>query len=602
MKIENTKIKNINVHFWVLLNIAICAIINDYAVYLTGINYGISLIISTIILVVTNFFIIKKKIITIKSDFEWYDIVFILMVIILAALRIAIPDTTYDTINYHIYLQENIRIDKINFDFFAGKTFNGFLFPLGDRMHYIARYLLGYRLGTIISYYSIIVIFYQFKNVLNHITGKRKLNSFLAILCWTSFILRQWTGFYYIDTFSVAFTLGIIYFLLTEKDCFADKSKIWYLTALTGILTGIKLPNLILIFPVFLIFLIKRRKQLKLKSVPVYLVAAIIFIIPFIIYIIDNIIQTGSPLYPFYNNILKSEYFGNYSWVEPLFGIPNWKYKLIWPIYTSLSKDGYGDRFILTDPIWAIGYVISLLYLIYGAIKWKKRNKELFLISIIAIIMTFLWVQFLYGYMRYGLIIPVLYSLIIGVLINKLAYFIRRKFLSSIEKEMIYVFFALVSIFLVWIFALSIITEVDLKQVANNYKYVFKDRNGITIKIDGVWGVDGDDSALTQILREKDVPIYNLQKQLYSSSEKAKKQHEEILENNKDIYVLINKKMFKIKYLYLYGDGFELEKIRSYTVDEIPYLEASDVLYLYKLKPRYIIKDIQIHYEQKNIE
>ena len=61
-------------------------------------------------------------------------------------------------------------MDKINYDFFAGRAVNSFLYPLADRVNFLFRNILGYRVGTMGSYYILIVIFYQIKKFLKEMT------------------------------------------------------------------------------------------------------------------------------------------------------------------------------------------------------------------------------------------------------------------------------------------------------------------------------------------------------------------------------------------------------------------------------------------------
>ena len=160
----------INFHFFVVLFIAIVAILCDLLIYITKIDYGIALCLSAFICTIVTILFFKKKSIKITFDYEKKDIfmfiAFILLIIVQSFLK---PDFPYDVKSYHIYLQENAFADKLNFDFFPGRIFCVFLFPLGDRMHYIFRYLLGYRLGTVFSSYILVVIYYQVKRILENL-------------------------------------------------------------------------------------------------------------------------------------------------------------------------------------------------------------------------------------------------------------------------------------------------------------------------------------------------------------------------------------------------------------------------------------------------
>ena len=178
----------LNLSFLILLIIAIISCICDFTSYVFQLPFIISFVLSltmTLLLI----FKFRKKII-VKSNVEFLDIFFFAIIILSAISTLPIPDVSPDTANYHIYLQENIGfIDKINFDFFVGRIVNCFSYSLGDRMNYIFRFFLGYRLGTILSFYSVIVLFYQFKRILKITMGDFKLTPIVALLCYFSDIL-----------------------------------------------------------------------------------------------------------------------------------------------------------------------------------------------------------------------------------------------------------------------------------------------------------------------------------------------------------------------------------------------------------------------------
>ncbi len=559
-----------NIHFMNIFNIAIIAILIDILVYAINIPYNIAILISSILIVILNGILIKKNKIKIQHNFELLDILFWAIIVVIASLNIAIPDFSYDVSNYHIYLQNNICIDKINFDFFAGKTVNGFLFALGDRMHYIFRYILGYRLGTILSYYALIVLFYQIKNIFNIMSEKNKLIPIFSMLCCSSYIIFQWAGTYYIDNLSIIFILQIVYYVIKEKNILKNKKLIYFLSVITGIATAIKLTNLVLIIPILIYILIREKKNINKKLLITLLVSSILFIIPFIVYIIDNIIQTGSPIFPYYNSIFKSKFFGQFNWKDDRFKMDSIVHILIWPVYVSVIFKGYGDDCQITDPIWAIGYIVVICFTLYSLII-RKKNTKIYEISILSIILTIVWIIFLEGYMRYALIIPILYGIVMfGIIINKL----NLTKLNNLIK-------IIISIIILG-GTIIIITSNINQNILQNYKYILKDKEEYKINIDGAWGVISDDSALTNLVREKDVPIYNLGDSLIKTSEKNLDIYYDKI-CNKDIYVLMTTRNMEYKLFLLNQNDFSCEFVKSYTINEIPYISAQDTLYLYKV-------------------
>lgn len=138
-----------NLNFLIFFSISLIALLTDYLIFIFNLNYNLALILSFVSILIIDLLMMFKKKIKIELNFNYFDTLLFVVLGLIIYLTLAMPDFTYDTKNYHLYLQENFLIDKINFDFFAGKTINAFLFPLGDRMHYIFRNILGYRLRNI---------------------------------------------------------------------------------------------------------------------------------------------------------------------------------------------------------------------------------------------------------------------------------------------------------------------------------------------------------------------------------------------------------------------------------------------------------------------
>ena len=198
----------INIHFLVMLLIAIIAFLADAFIYVLKLNYWVAIIVSAIFAITMIVFVKKRCKLKIKFDFHPLDLIFFGLLFFTMSIKIFFPDESYDVNMYHIYLQENPFTDKINFDFFPCRI-SSYLFPLGDRMFYLSRALLGYRLGTILSYYSYVVVFYQAKRFINILTNnksKAKVALF-AILIYFINAIKNLVGTYYIDILGAIFVL-----------------------------------------------------------------------------------------------------------------------------------------------------------------------------------------------------------------------------------------------------------------------------------------------------------------------------------------------------------------------------------------------------------
>ena len=164
------KILKINIFTYLLIFILLLALEIDYITYFFNAKYIISFTISLIVNIVINYFALKK--IEIVNTLEKSDIIFFAFLFLIFIITIVYPDRSFDTINYHLYLQENPFGNKIGYDFFAGKNLNSFSYAFPDRVFYMFRHFLGYRLGVIFNYLLIIVVYTQVKEISKKVMPK----------------------------------------------------------------------------------------------------------------------------------------------------------------------------------------------------------------------------------------------------------------------------------------------------------------------------------------------------------------------------------------------------------------------------------------------
>ena len=298
------------------------------------------------------------------------------------------------------------------------------------------------------------------------------------------------------------------------------------------------------------------------------LLSMLFFIAPFLPYALDNLSQTGNPIFPYYNNIFHSEYFADNNYYDRRYKREVALYP-IWPIYTSVINPQYGDDSGIVDYAWAVGYIgIFCTFLLN-----KKINRNTKSLRTLAILLTLVWILLLAGYMRYAMIIPFLYLTIIASAITQATRPISSKLVSAILKAGIIVIALLLPSY-----------RYAMPDTKNMHK-LLTDKNTKIYISNNAWGVIGDNSALTTLVREKDAPIINLNILQNSTSEKSLNlAHDKI--QGKDFYVLIdsiirNYDLDKIRYIY--KNGYDIDLIRVYTSNDIPYLSDNETAALYKV-------------------
>lgn len=566
----------INIHFYIYLLFACCAFINDIIIYFFNISYNVSILISLSILLIFNIIFIKNKKILIELNWNKLDIfVFIFFIVFTLTRGIVYPEYTYDSVSYHIYLQEYFPIDKVNFDFFAPRVYCGFLFPLGDRMYFIIRNFCGLRFGTFLSFYTIIVIYYQTKEILNILTNNSKRVPLYSYLIFLTMTFIRNVGTYYIDNMALIFLLEIFYIIISNKNLFKNKIALYSIMLISGISIGIKITSVCFIIVMFVYILYRNIKNIKDLQVKDIIISIILLLLPFFVYMIDNYNQVGSILFPYYNEIFKSKYFANYNWVDCRFGIKGILNKIIWPIILGFKFGEYGDELIYFDPMFGISFIVCFIYLIKNKTKLKEEA------IIVFFLLDFIWIIVMYGYHRYGVFIIVLCNILfISILIEILD---SRK---DYKEDIIVYKVCVVVIAIIGLYAIIVYTNVP------NLKYMFKDIDKKThkIEIDGVWGAPYDNCCYVSLVREKDTPIYNLHKDYFLGADTTISLWEDkVLNSDKEIYTIIDYyggDFEKVEhYRNILKDGFEIKEIvNTYTANEIPYINANSIWILVKLK------------------
>lgn len=612
IKINNANIikkrKNINLSFYVLLLLFVQVIFSDTIIYFSKIKYIYAQIISFIPNLIINYILIKKRVIEIKSNFEKWDIPFFVLFLLICILTIIFPDEYYDSYSYHIYLQKNVFADKINYDFFPGRTLTTYTYALVDRLYTLFTNKLGFRLGTIPSYFVIIIIYYEIKKIFDKLLNKnvnRSIVCLLSILPICAYIILEQIGNYYIDNICIALLLEFTYIILFENiDLFKNKSNVYYLSLLVGILVSAKFTNAFYIIIPLVYVLLKNIKDIKYLKWYDYFILILVYIIPMFVYMSDAIIDTGSPVFPYYNSIFKSKYFDNYNWYDKSYGTHSIFEVLIWPIILFFTpKRGYVIHKI--DYGFIIGYILSILYInyilfykvLYNYYLKKIKiiiDKNNMIMSLIILYYNFVLAQFCIGYVRYGGIIPIL-SIIFAIklLIDS---FSRKKFIYTIVLSYLTCSSVILGISnyfdtgkMTYYKGLFTNKETIINRVKINASCLLKDQDYLKYDINGIWGVIGDDSAVPSMLNVDDKIVQLRNGTMIGETEISNTIYLNNIVNN-DIYIPFYELKESSKLNQLDEYGFEIVEI----VDYLP-----NVLYMLDARPVYIVK---VKYNKNRVE
>ena len=279
----------VDILFSLLCCYTVAIIINDYICFLFKLTYTniITYIFSLFIILIIALFVSKNCIIK-KENFSIYDLTFFILISFIYIIKFALPDKSFDTLNYHLYLQERPFYNNVLYNFFPARWINTFSLPLGDRMHYFIRLVLGYRLGNLLNYYILIVVYYQLKQILRHfiiVNNKFIIPVLSTLVISTEMILWNFIT-YYVDLISIPFILEIFLLILNKK---FDNFNNFLALLCAGIIVSLKISNAFLLIPLGILYIILARKNIKLKTI---LISPLILLFPVLVYLVNNYIQT----------------------------------------------------------------------------------------------------------------------------------------------------------------------------------------------------------------------------------------------------------------------------------------------------------------------
>ncbi len=112
-------------------------------------NYQLVLFIIFVLMTALTKVGLKKRKIILWRMVSKEDLIPLVLLMFLSLIRITIPDASYDTLNYHLFWQESLGQDIVQYHFFPTRVINSLYFCMGDRTYFIFRTLLGYRGGGV---------------------------------------------------------------------------------------------------------------------------------------------------------------------------------------------------------------------------------------------------------------------------------------------------------------------------------------------------------------------------------------------------------------------------------------------------------------------
>jgi len=342
-------------------------------------------------------------------------------VILLGLFRALYPDMNYDIFHYEMYLQDfDLRDNSISF---APGAFRSYLFPLAERISKLFRYVLGYRMGTIFNTFLLITIIFSVYDFLKKafaacLPDRRFPRIPIALFCLFTIFADNTLftiGSYKSDLIGVPLLLELIhlYFFPSGR---SGKFRHVVFFLLGSICIAYKLTFLPYVGIISFFYLIKNRSEFKVKD---YFVSCLLLLIFPLIYFVYNLMDTGSPMFPFYNDIFHSRLFPAKRFRDERYGIKEWYELFTFHIATLRNPERCNEWHIFSYRL-LVGNFISLIVILVYFVR-KKMGQANPLLQLIAHI-ALLALLFDYacvittGYFRYGAIVEILYGVILLLL------------------------------------------------------------------------------------------------------------------------------------------------------------------------------------------
>lgn len=360
-----------------------------------------------------------------KTGLPFWLIIFIPLLIIYA-MRVALPDVSFDVLNYHLFHGE--------------RTLRGFLYlpgeffptpspfsPAPDMVTGIFRKIFGYRLGTIANFLAVIWVARIADKLLRPFVPNALLRTSGVLLAILAEHLLGEINNYMPDILAVPLLLEATYLVLRHDQYKNARVNFVRIALLLGISVAFKLTNAAFGLPIVLFCTYQalagfhrdgKVQQAKaiIKFKPLALttlLCAIAFfaaLFPFSLYLYR---ETGSPIFPVYNGIFKSVYWPAINVLDPRWGPFGWLEKLLWPILISFKANRLSELPIYSGRI-SSGFVVAIIGLFFA--RRDRRFRDLCLLVLAG---SLLWSAST-GYIRYALYLEVMAPIVLLALASKL--------------------------------------------------------------------------------------------------------------------------------------------------------------------------------------
>lgn len=355
--------------------------------------------------------------------------------------RVVSPDLAFDSINYHFF------VGKSGFENFPKPFKVSEFFPMGmhsfnpliDTIQHLFYLMGGYRLGTLPSFLSLLAVI-ALTLAIVRLVASEKLNIWALLFIFPAIVVNEaffQVATYFTDNVYALLVLLYLYLILNlNKNNVAHPMFSLIMPGVIGGLIATKLTNLMYLIPLSLVtivstattrdyFNVKKKWGIKYHTAGVILVYSLSFMAVVGYHFYFAFVQTGNPVFPYYNSVFKSIFFPPVNW-EFNFGPRTWHERFFYPYFVFSNpvllgevKDFFPDLKLITGMLMSF---VAFIFVIVSGIRFSRNESIIFFVTYLSYV---IW-QVLFGYSRYAIALEFLIGISLVILANKIFSMPRR--------------------------------------------------------------------------------------------------------------------------------------------------------------------------------
>ena len=346
-----------------------------------------------------------------------------LPLVLMYVIRLPFPDFNYDVLNYHLI---NTERALRGWPMGPGDFFPGVLLvnPAPDIVDGVFRFALGYRLGTIVNLLAMLWA----AAIINNLLRRYIYNETLRYICVLFVVSTEHVLFllnlYMVDLLALPLMLEATQQILRFEEFRRKDRAIVHIGLLLGLSTAFKLTNLAFALPLIMIgakSCFSHREGIRFRYV---VLAGLVFLMPILPFCLYIYVQTGSPVFPYFNKLFRSPYVEAKNYDVPWLGPKTLLEKVLWPFWSSFSPNRLSPMF--GREVYAGRILIGYALVVAGLVTKETRK-----LCFICFVSFALWVVSS-GDVRYGIQLELLSGVAI---IGLIATVYRRSAQAQIRKQ-----------------------------------------------------------------------------------------------------------------------------------------------------------------------